>query len=102
MVPVVIFADTAAEPHFTTQLRLLEALPAPLIDRGVVVITDTDPSAATPWRQRLHPRGFSLVLIDTDGRIVTRKPLPWDAREIARSIDKLPSRREELRAPAIR
>lgn len=96
--PLVIFADTAAEPHFATQLRLLEALPGPLLDRGVVVITDTDPGAASAWRTRLHPRGFSLVLIDTDGRIVTRKPLPWDAREITRAIDKLPSRREELRA----
>lgn len=95
--PVVVFADTAADSHFIAQMKMLEARPASLMDRGAVVITDTDPAAASDWRQRLHPRGFSLVLIDTDGRVVTRKPLPWDVREISRAIDKLPSRREEVR-----
>lgn len=94
--PVVVFADTPEDPQFTAQMRMIDARPGALADRRVVVITDTDPAAASPWRQRLHPRGFSLVVIDTDGRTVTRKPLPWSAREIARTIDKLPSRREEL------
>ncbi len=95
--PVVIFADTPADSHFIAQMKMVEARPASLMDRSAVVITDTDPAAGSEWRQRLHPRGFSLVLIDTDGRVVTRKPLPWDVREISRAIDKLPSRREEIR-----
>ena len=28
---------------------------------------DTDPAAKTEWRQKLRPRGFSLVLMDKDG-----------------------------------
>ncbi|MFB2595648.1 DUF4174 domain-containing protein [Paracoccus sp. p4-l81] len=94
--PVVVFADTPEDPQFLAQMRMIAALPGPLVDRRVVIVTDTDPAAGSDWRRALHPRGFSLVVIDTDGRTVTRKPLPWSAREIARTIDKLPSRREEL------
>ena len=43
-------------------------------------------------RQKLRPRGFSFVILDKDGRVALRKPLPWGAREISRAIDKFPSR----------
>ena len=33
---------------------------------------------------------------DKDGKIALRKPLPWDTREISRTIDKFPSRRDEV------
>lgn len=94
--PVVVFADTAADPAFLMQIQELQKLPAPLIDRDVVVITDTDPGVNTVWRQRFHPRGFSLVIIDKDGQVKQRKPAPWSVREITRAIDKFPLRREEI------
>ncbi|MFD1795877.1 DUF4174 domain-containing protein [Paracoccus aurantiacus] len=94
--PVVVFADTAADPAFLTQIRSLQGLPAPLIERDVIVITDTDPAAASEWRRNLHPRGFSLVIIDKDGQVKQRKPVPWSVREISRAIDKFPLRREEI------
>ena len=76
-------------------MALLEAEPQPLEDRLVVVLTDTDPKANSPMRQRLRPIGFSLVLIDTDGRVVHRRPLPVTVRELSNWIDRMPSRREE-------
>jgi hypothetical protein len=94
--PVVVFADTPADPAFQMQMRLLEAAPEPLAERDVVVIIDTDPKAKTEVRQKLRPRGFSLVLMDKDGAVTLRKPLPWDVREITRAIDKMPLRREEI------
>jgi hypothetical protein len=95
--PVVVFADTPADPQFHEQMRLLAAGAFDLIDRDVVVITDTDPAARTSLRQQLRPRGFALVLVGRDGQVTLRKPSPWSAREIARSIDKTPQRRQELR-----
>ncbi|MBS8228084.1 DUF4174 domain-containing protein [Vannielia litorea] len=95
--PVVVFADTPADPRFSEQLELLAARPGPLIDRDVVVITDTEPDAMSPARRQLRPRGFQLVLIGKDGEVKLRKPIPWDVREITRSIDKWPLRRDELR-----
>ena len=94
--PVVIFADTAADPSFLVQIKALQDLPQPLIDRDVVVITDTDPAAHSAWRQQLHPRGFSLVIMDKDGQVKQRKPAPWSVREISRAIDKFPLRLEEI------
>ncbi|MFZ1727807.1 MAG: DUF4174 domain-containing protein [Albidovulum sp.] len=95
--PVVVFAQTPADPAFAEQMRLLEAFWSELEDRDVVVITDTDPAAKSAIREKLRPRGFMLVLIGKDGQIVLRKPFPWDVRELSRAIDKLPLRREEIR-----
>ncbi|MTD99571.1 DUF4174 domain-containing protein [Paracoccus sp. YIM 132242] len=94
--PVVVFADTPNDPAFREQMRVLEAGDAALVERDVVVITDSDPAANSAWRQQLHPRGFSLVIIDKDGQVKQRRPLPWDVREISRAIDKLPLRRQEI------
>ena len=94
--PVVIFADTPDDPSFRQQYNALEARPQELIERDVVVVIDTDPAAASEWRRQLHPRGFSLVILDKDGQVKARKPLPWDVREITRAIDKFPLRRQEI------
>ncbi|MDP2062574.1 MAG: DUF4174 domain-containing protein [Phaeovulum sp.] len=94
--PIVVFADSAADPAFITQMEMLAVDPAALELRDVVVVTDTDPAAKTEWRLKLRPRGFSLVLLDKDGEPELRKPLPWDLREITRAIDKFPLRRQEV------
>jgi len=96
--PVVVFADSPADPRFMEQMALLEARMSALADRDVVVITDTDPAARTAVRRKLRPRGFMLVVMAKDGTIVTRKPGPWSEREISRAIDKLPLRQQELRS----
>ena len=93
--PVVVFADSPNDPNFTHQMALLAADPAALDLRDVVVITDTDPAARTAIRQHLRPRGFSLVLIDKDGEVKLRKPLPWNVREITHTFDRFPLARQE-------
>ena len=94
--PIVVFADTPRDPRFQDQLDLLMQRPGPLIERDVVVIFDADPDANSEIRQALRPRGFSLVIIQRDGRVALRKPSPWDVREITRAIDNLPLRIEEM------
>jgi hypothetical protein len=93
--PIVVFADTPNDPRFIQQMAMLEDRPNELEDRGVVILTDTDPAATGPLRLELRPRGFGLVLIDTDGSIVQRRPAPTTARELINLIDRLPSRRQE-------
>lgn len=94
--PLVVFADSPNDPNFIRQIDLLSrALPA-LEERDVVIVTDTDPEARSEWRQKLRPRGFSLVIMDKDLKPVVRKPLPWEVREITAAIDKLPLRRQEM------
>lgn len=94
---IVVFADSNADPRFDKQMKRLLEDPQLLATRDVIVLTDTDPSAKSPARQKLRPRGFMLVLIGKDGVIHLRKPSPWRAREISRTIDKLPLRQQEER-----
>jgi hypothetical protein len=93
--PLVVFADSASDPRFRQQMQRLEADPEPLAERKVVVLADTDPAADGPLRPRLRPRGFGLVLIDTDGSVAHRRPSPITVRELSNFIDRMPSRRQE-------
>ena len=95
--PVVVFADTAADPRFQQQIDLLSARVGELVERDVVVIIDTAPEAKSSVRTKLRPRGFMLAILAKDGTVMLRKPFPWDVREISRSIDKLPLRQQEIR-----
>lgn len=94
--PIVVFSDTPEDPAFRQQMQMLRSRPEFLAERDVVVITDADPAAGSTWRRSMHPRGFSLVIMDKDGQVKLRKPLPWDVREISRAIDKFPLRRQEV------
>ncbi|WP_425081035.1 DUF4174 domain-containing protein [Ruegeria arenilitoris] len=95
--PIVVFADTPADPRFQQQIDMLIEGEAAMRDRDVVVLTDTDPSAQSPIRSQLRPRGFQMVFVDKDGVVKLRKPSPWSVREIGRSIDKTPLREREIR-----
>ena len=95
--PVVVFADSPNDPAFQTQLRYLAEDPAELMKRDVVILTDTDPKEPSEARKTLRPRGFSMVLLDKDGAVKLRKPLPWSVREIVHAIDKFPLRQQEIR-----
>lgn len=94
--PIIVFADSPADPRFQQQLELLADGAAMLRDRDVVVLTDTDPGARAPIRRQLRPRGFQMVLVDKDGQVKLRKPHPWSVREISRTIDKTQLRQQEV------
>ncbi len=93
--PLVVFADSENDPRFRQQMDMLAEDPEELENRKVVVLVDTDPAANGPLRRELRPRGFGIVLIDTDGSVVQRRPAPTTIRELSRTIDRLPSRRQE-------
>lgn len=95
--PVVVFADSAADPRFIEQMELLNAGVLDLQDRDVVVLSDTDPATKSDLRLKLRPRGFMLAIVGKDGDVKLRKPFPWDVREITRIVDKMPLRKQEIR-----
>lgn len=95
--PLVVFADSPADPLFVEQMELLADQFAALEVRDVILIVDTDPAARSAVRQELRPRGFALVLISKEGRVSQRKPSPWSVRELSRAIDKMPVRQQEIR-----
>lgn len=95
--PIIIFADSPNDPRVAEQLALLAARPAPLLERDVVILVDTEPSARSAIRTELRPRGFSIVVMQKDGAVGFRRPSPRDVREIIRGIDNFSFRQEELR-----
>ena len=95
--PVVVFAQTEADPAFQRQMELLLSRPDALLERDIVILVDTSPQELSEVREKLRPRGFMLALIGKDGQVKLRKPRPWDVRELTRVIDKMPLRRQELR-----
>jgi len=95
--PIVVFADTPNDPRFIEQMDLLNARLDDLAERDVVLIVDTNPDAQSELRRKLRPRGFMLALIGKDGGVKLRKPFPWDVRELSRTIDKMPMRKQEIR-----
>lgn len=94
--PIVVFADSPADPRYVQQMQYLTSDLNALDLRDVVIITDTNPSERSPARIALRPRGFMLAIIDKDGGVKQRKPLPWSVREISRAIDKMPTRQQEI------
>ncbi|MFZ1468311.1 MAG: DUF4174 domain-containing protein [Paracoccaceae bacterium] len=93
--PVIVFADSPNDPAYVRQMEILTRYYPDFAARDVILITDTDVANPSELRRRLHPRGFSLVLMDKDWRTAIRKPLPWDGREVLNSIDKMPIARSE-------
>ena len=95
--PIVVFADSAQDPRFSEQMDFLRQETEALVERDVVILTDTNPSAQSDLRTKLRPRGFTLILVGKDGGVKLRKASPWDVREISRVIDKMPMRQREMR-----
>jgi hypothetical protein len=96
--PVIIFANTDLDVNFQTQMKSLRQGAEELAARDVVVLVDTNPANKTALRKKFRPRGFAVLLMGKDGQIKLRKPFPWDARELSRSIDKMPMRQQEMRS----
>ncbi len=95
--PLIVFAETEADPRFVEQIARLAARPEPLLARDVVVIIDTDPVNESDIRRALRPRGFAVVILQKDGRVGLRRPSPRDVRELTRAIDNFSLREDELR-----
>ena len=96
--PVIVFANTDLDVNFQTQMKSLRQGAEELAARDVVVLVDANPADNTALRKKFRPRGFAVLLMGKDGQIKLRKPFPWDARELSRSIDKMPMRQQEMRS----
>ena len=94
--PIIIFADSPADPRVETQLANLDRSREALEERDVVILVDTDPAARSELRQTYRPRDFIVLVVGKDGEIKYRKPTPITAREVLRLIDRLPLRRQEI------
>ena len=94
--PVVIFSDSPDDINFKLQIKMLKKNVNALEERDIIVFTDTNPEISSELRNKLRPRGFTLIILGKDGEVKLRKPFPWKIREISRVIDKMPMRMQEM------
>ena len=90
------FANSDKDPNFISQIEFLSEDFKALLERDIIVLIDTDPKLSSSLRKKLRPHGFAFVLIGKDGQVKLRKPSPWNIREIARVVDKMPIRQQEI------
>lgn len=95
--PVLLFADSEADEAYRAAVRALAAAEEGLTERDIVVLADTDPSRATALRQRLHPSGFTMILVGKDGgmKLMSGDVIPVET--LFETIDAMPMRQNELR-----
>ena len=96
--PIVIFADSPSDPRLAQQMANFEADPGDLEERDVVIVVDTDPGTLSELRRKFRPRDFTVLVIGKDGEVKYRKPNPITVREVARLIDRMPLRQQEIEA----
>ncbi|MDF2232588.1 DUF4174 domain-containing protein [Albimonas sp. CAU 1670] len=98
--PVIVFANTDRDPRFIRQMKELDRVAADLEERDVVVIVDTEPGPSryetTDLRRKFRPHDFNVLVIGKDGEVKKRSPVPLGGDGIARLIDRLPIRQQEL------
>ncbi|MEO0358098.1 MAG: DUF4174 domain-containing protein [Pseudomonadota bacterium] len=93
---LIVFAESEFDPSFIQQMEWLTTETDALIDRDILWVFDTNAETPSDLRRQFRPHGFTLILIGKDGEIKLRKALPFDMREISRSIDKMPLRQLEV------
>lgn len=94
--PVLVFAPSPDDPVFIEQSALLDAAQEGLLERDIVVLSDTDPQLDGAQRRRLGVQGFEVVLIGKDGGVKLRVQEPIAAEALFSVIDAMPMRRREM------
>lgn len=94
--PVLIFASDPQDADFKDQISELREAKEGLLDRDIVVLTDTNPGANGTLREELDVEGFEIVLVGKDGAIKLRKDQPLTARALFEKVDSMPMRQREM------
>ncbi|WP_339949847.1 DUF4174 domain-containing protein [uncultured Albimonas sp.] len=98
--PVVVFANNDRDPRLLRQISEFERVAADLEERDVVVIVDTEPGPSryetTDLRRKFRPHDFNVIVVGKDGEVKKRSPQPMTGDSLARLIDRLPIRQQEL------
>ena len=67
--PVVIFSDSPDDINFKLQIKMLKKNVNALEERDIIVFTDTNPEISSELRNKLRPRGFTLIILGKDGEV---------------------------------
>ncbi|SDG27223.1 DUF4174 domain-containing protein [Alloyangia pacifica] len=94
--PVLLFAPSAGDANYETQMELFRRSEEALRARDIVVLSDLEPRDPSPIRQAFSPGGFKLVLVGKDGGVKLEEDAVLAPETLFEVIDRMPMRRREL------
>lgn len=94
--PLVIFAPSEKDVNYVQQMKILEDAKAELVDRDIIVFSDTSPASKGQLRSQLEPKGFEVVLVGKDGGMKLREQQPISSEALLSTIDSMPMRKAHL------
>ena len=108
--PLVVFAPAADNPGLTRQRNIINGNRTQLLDRDVVIVYVTGNSvshdlgvaqnlSASALRQRykVSEGQFRVMLFGKDGVQKFDQPIPLSSSDLIAEIDRMPTRRDEVR-----
>jgi hypothetical protein len=95
--PLVVVADTSADPRFQKQITALEVRKHALLDYDIKLVALTGDSSVLRHKLRLPATGFAVALVGKDGGVKETWRDPVDPDRIFALIDRMPMRRDEVR-----
>jgi len=107
--PLLLFSDTASDPIYEQQLKLLSGDDCGLFKRNVTVINVVEnevntidgytlsPGQSAKFRDQYQADGYKrlIVLVGKDGEVKLRAHMPLSSHDLFKLIDLMPTRRAE-------
>ena len=93
---LLVFAPSPEDALFLEQLAELEAERTGLVERDLLVLTDTDPERSSDLRYGLEIGGFHVLLVGKDGGVKIRSSTPVGTETLFATIDAMPMRQREI------
>ena len=93
---LLVFAPSPNDALILEQLAELEAARSGLIERDLLVLTDTDPGRGSDLRYELEIEGFHVLLFGKDGGVKIRSRTPVRTEALFATIDAMPMRQREI------
>jgi hypothetical protein len=98
--PVVILSDSRDDPRVARQIAAFDRAKAALAERDVTILREAGPDSALRGALDAPAAGFAVVLVGKDGGVKKVWRDPVDPMTIAKLIDAMPMRQDEMRRNA--
>ena len=103
---LLVFAPSKADPRWQKQNTLLTGNDADFKERDLLRFDylehGGDEGASLRTRYGVKPGEFRVLLIGKDGHVASGGPTPISLRELTAQIDRMPMRREEIKAEELK
>jgi len=77
-------------------MAMLKKSHVDLVERKIIVLSDTSPAAQGYLRSQFKPKGFEIILTGKDGGVKLREQTPLTKEVLLATIDVMPMRKAKM------